>query len=119
MDAAELATLRSALRDRRDALLNSIGEAAAQLAEIRAERADTPADDEHDPEGSTMSTEWSRAEGIHSDAQRELDELDRAEQRMTDGTYGICAVCGKDIPVARLELRPAATLCVSCANRQH
>ena len=118
MDAAELGTLRSALRERRDALLTSIAEASAQLAETRAERADTPADDEHDPEGSTMSTEWSRAEGIHSAAQRELDELDRAEQRMVNGTYGTCLVCGNDIPVARLELRPAATLCVSCANRQ-
>lgn len=30
------------------------------------------------------------------------------------GKYGICERCGKEIPTERLEVRPDATLCVTC-----
>jgi RNA polymerase-binding transcription factor len=89
----------------------------AQLSGIRVARSDANDDDEHDPEGSTLSTEWSRAEGQRADAERELAELDAARDRIADGTYGACASCGAPIPSGRLLLLPAATLCVPCAER--
>jgi RNA polymerase-binding transcription factor DksA len=88
----------------------------ARLAAIRAERSAATDDDEHDPEGSTLSTEWSRAEGQRADAVRELAELDAALGRVEAGTYGVCVSCGTAIPVDRLRLLPAATLCVRCAS---
>ncbi len=33
----------------------------------------------------------------------------KALQKIEDGSYGICEVCGDEIPVARLEAYPAAT----------
>jgi len=33
------------------------------------------------------------------------------------GTFGVCEVCGREIPAAQLELRPARTVCVACADR--
>ena len=44
-----------------------------------------------------------------------LRQLDRAEERLAEGTYGQCESCGAGIPEARLEARPFATLCVRCA----
>ena len=41
-----------------------------------------------------------------------LDEIDRALGRIEDGSYGTCEVCGKPIPLPRLEARPASTLCL-------
>jgi len=38
------------------------------------------------------------------------DALDRIEK----GEYGICAECGDDIPVKRLELLPFTEYCVEC-----
>lgn len=37
-----------------------------------------------------------------------------ALERMRDGTYGSCVVCGKAIPTERLEAIPDADTCVSC-----
>src|SRR4051812_908441 len=42
-----------------------------------------------------------------------------ALQRLDDGTYGYCEGCQNPIPVARLEVFPSATTCVSCkSNRE-
>lgn len=44
-----------------------------------------------------------------------LRQLDRAEQLLAEGTYGLCEQCGRAIPEERLVARPIATRCVSCA----
>lgn len=41
-----------------------------------------------------------------------LDDVRRARQRVADGSYGLCEVCGKPIPDERLEVRPSAVRCV-------
>ncbi len=40
--------------------------------------------------------------------------LDQAWKKLQRGTYGVCRLCGNDIPRKRLEAIPAATFCVSC-----
>ncbi len=42
--------------------------------------------------------------------------LEEALQRIDDGTYGVCKVCHKLIPKARLEAVPTATKCVDCKS---
>lgn len=42
--------------------------------------------------------------------------LEEALQRIEDGTYGVCKVCHKLIPKARLEAVPTATKCVNCKS---
>lgn len=104
------------IADRREELTARLAAIEARLAAIRAARSGANDDDEHDPEGSTLSTEWSRAEGQRADATRELIELDAALTRVRTGTYGICASCGTAIPRERLRLLPASMLCVRCAS---
>jgi DnaK suppressor protein len=89
----------------------------ATIAELRADRGADVADDEHDPEGVTLSGEWARVVGLHEAAARELAEIDDAVQRWEAGSYGVCVDCGRGIPIARLRVRPFATRCVSCAEK--
>jgi RNA polymerase-binding protein DksA len=51
---------------------------------------------------------------LQQSAQREIDKVDVALARIKDGTYGICANCGKPISPARLEARPASIYCIDC-----
>ncbi|TQJ32330.1 TraR/DksA C4-type zinc finger protein [Microbacterium sp. SLBN-146] len=88
----------------------------ATLAALRADRQGDNADDEHDPEGATLSAEWSRLSGLRADAERERREVESAIERRTAGAYGICADCGRPIPLERLQARPTATRCVVCAS---
>jgi DnaK suppressor protein len=46
----------------------------------------------------------------------ELARIGAALQRIDDGTYGDCLRCGEPIAEKRLEIDPAATLCVDCAR---
>ncbi|MEL7977637.1 TraR/DksA C4-type zinc finger protein [Isoptericola sp. F-RaC21] len=77
---------------------------------------DANVDDEHDPEGTTLAWERQQAAALAAEAERERDELLAALDRVADGTYGVCEVCGRPIPDARLEVRPAATRCVEHAR---
>ena len=78
---------------------------------------DSNADDEHDPEGATIAFERSQVGALVRQAEEHLAEIDAALARVDDGSYGICAVCGRPIPPERLEVRPTATACVACAGR--
>jgi DnaK suppressor protein len=49
---------------------------------------------------------------------RTLGQVAAALQRIADGTYGVCEVCGGPIPAERLEALPHARLCVPC-QRTH
>jgi RNA polymerase-binding protein DksA len=45
-----------------------------------------------------------------------LVQLEDALNRIEKGTFGICSVCKKTIPLHRLEAVPTTTKCVDCKN---
>jgi RNA polymerase-binding transcription factor DksA len=107
----------AALAARARELDDMLSRLAADESSIRADRSDGTADDEHDPEGSTLSGEWQRVEVLRRSALAERAEVEAALSRLASGEYGRCVSCGQPIPAARLEARPMATMCVACAAR--
>jgi DnaK suppressor protein len=110
----------SAARDRLDAerasTLVRLGALTAEHDGIVAASVDTNADDEHDPEGSTIAFERARVDALAAQARAHLDDLDRAMARLDDGTYAVCERCGSQIAAERLSARPAARTCIRCAG---
>lgn len=47
-----------------------------------------------------------------------LKAVEKALQRVNEGTYGLCEDCVKPIPLARLKVLPFAKLCVSCQQAE-
>ncbi len=45
-----------------------------------------------------------------------LADVERALEKLADGTYGTCDSCGEPISEERLDAIPSATLCISCAR---
>ncbi|MFT3797958.1 TraR/DksA family transcriptional regulator [Microbacterium sp.] len=107
----------AALRACADELDTLLARLDADEDAVRADRADATADDEHDPEGSTLSGEWQRLEALRRSVRAERAEVAAALARVDAGTYGTCIACGEPIAPARLEVRPMATMCVGCASR--
>jgi len=87
------------------------------IEDIRVTRSLTYADDEHDPEGSTLSLDQARDAALLDQTERTLAELAAAQQRLAAGAYGICELCGREIPTERMIARPEARLCVPCSER--
>lgn len=55
---------------------------------------------------------------LEANERAELDEVRDALQRFEQGTYGICAGCGIEIPTERLEAVPTARLCLPCKQAE-
>ena len=108
--------------DPADLLAEARATTTARLAALRADFAgmvaaseSSNADDEHDPEGATIAFERSQVDALIRQAEGRLAEVDAALERLLNGTYGVCMVCGRAIPAGRLEARPTTTTCVEHA----
>jgi DnaK suppressor protein len=66
-------------------------------------------------DGTSLAVERLSQVAAHDRLQRLLDDVRRAEQKLDDGTYGVCDGCGQAIAPARLEALPWAVECVECA----
>jgi DnaK suppressor protein len=47
-----------------------------------------------------------------------LGDVERALEKLDEGTYGVCDRCGEPISDARLEARPWSVLCVTCSAKR-
>lgn len=99
-------------RERTADLISSLSGSIASMVE--ASRL-TAADDEHDPEGSTIAFERSQASTLLAAARIHLADVDAALARIAAGSYGCCERCGRAIAPDRLLARPTARTCISCA----
>jgi len=106
--AAHLAALRAQLEAERERLRGILQglDAEVQAAE--------PASDEPEDfsEMGRDLTEEGTARALAADQERLLAQVERALQRMDEGTYGLSEVSGRPIPLERLEVLPWATTTV-------
>ncbi len=50
--------------------------------------------------------------------QKLTKKIEEALERIENGTFGICEVCGGEIAFRRLKARPVTTLCIDCKTEQ-
>lgn len=63
-------------------------------------------------EGTSYAVERLSAVAAHGTLELTLADVRRAQDKLAEGTYGLCDVCGEPIGSARLEALPWATRCV-------
>ena len=73
-------------------------------------------DDEHDPEGATLTFERQHAAALLEAAREQVAAVGAALKRLEQGRYGVCERCGRPIGEDRLAARPAARTCIDCAG---
>ena len=100
--------------DMRDLLATVRRENEADLASAQATLAEAAADGTA-ASGSLVGV-LAAAENMVEDAKSILAEVDAAEQRLADGSYGLCVSCGGAIGGDRLRVRPWVRECVACAG---
>ncbi len=115
VDAKRFRVLLEEERDRKVALLKAL---LGDITSVSAARQDANVDDEHDPEGSTIAFELSQASALMEQSRAGLEQIKAALLRIANGSYGLCAVCGKPIAEGRLEARPWTPYCIEHASGQ-
>ncbi|MFD0925122.1 TraR/DksA family transcriptional regulator [Williamsia deligens] len=103
----------------RDEATRLITSMRARLTAVVDAAVDEHADDEHDPEGSTLAFERGQLVSQIERSSERIGEVDAALARLDDGTYGRCLSCGGEISEVRLEALPATAVCITCAGRRH
>lgn len=67
-------------------------------------------------EGDAEITEREKNAALIAVLENKLQDIQAALRSIEKGNYGICARCGKPIEPGRLEVKPDATLCVTCQS---
>jgi DnaK suppressor protein len=115
LDDDDLQRLRARL-DAREGVLRE------EVRAVNAEAGDTPSSTPHSHVEDIGEQGEERIRGAmrHAEKERDIEELraiEAAKERMALGSYGLCADCGAEIPLNRLQVQPAATRCVPCQER--
>ena len=119
LSKSKLGELRKQLVAEQERLTELIAEHEQELEEARL--TETAADRSPDPgnaEAGSMKFEYEKELSIERNTIDLLHKVERAIERVDAGTYGVCESCGSEIPIARLEVLPYATMCVTCASKK-
>lgn len=114
LSGIQLQALRAQLEERARTLV-------AELKMVEEERPGVPTRTQTTVEDSGEQGEQRTRDAVRGAEQErdaaELREISAAIARIDDGTYGTCVDCGNDIPLARLQVQPAAARCIECQER--
>jgi len=72
--------------------------------------------DNHPADAATDTFEREKDLAIDKNVGEMLNAIDRALQKIDEGSYGICDRCGKEISKDRLRALPYATFCIECQD---
>jgi len=91
----------------KQSLMNSQRDASGDLSDYSLHMADVGSD----------AAERETMLGLASAQQKMIEKIDRALERIEQGTYGICELCGCQIEPERLDALPEANICMKCMRK--
>jgi DnaK suppressor protein len=111
MNLEKLNYFKGILLEKINLLLDTAGKTVSELSQEE--------DSFADPVDRAMSESNISIELRKRDRERKLlQKIQKAIQKVEDGTYGICEECGDEISEERLKVRPEASLCIKCKEEQ-
>lgn len=115
MDKQALTELKKQLEKRKDDLIKQLKGVGTQTAgaEINFD-ATFPQYGDSLEDNAVEVADYAKNLSVEKELERDLRDVEKSLKKMTNGTYGICNYCGKEIEPARLKIRPESSSCVSC-----
>jgi DnaK suppressor protein len=108
------------MADPRTALTEKLAEIDDQMAVLEKKPADQGSISfgKRIGEGTSMAVDRLTQVAVHDKLQVVRGDVVRAFEKLDEGSYGSCDVCGRAIPEGRLEALPWAVLCVEDAAKR-
>jgi DnaK suppressor protein len=115
MDQQILQELKTKLENRRVELVRQLDEIGtrAKGEEVNF-NADFPDYGDSAEDNAVEVADYAANLSFEKGLERELIDVEKALQKVADGTYGQCKYCGQAIGLERLKIRPESTTCVNC-----
>lgn len=111
MDEKELEQFRKILTDLLDELETQSGQTVSDLMPEQDREIEALAE-------SSIQMNWAVTLRLKSRESHLIRKIKSALERIEDGTYGICEVCGENISIKRLMARPVTSKCIECKERE-
>jgi DnaK suppressor protein len=109
LNEATLSDLRASLEQERSDL-------RARLAEMGLLSGGELSFDQNFADSSQVTAERGEVEALAGNLRESLTDVEAALVKLDNGTFGVCEGCGDPIAPDRLEAKPAARLCMTCAS---
>lgn len=111
MNTTQLEFFKTLLEQRREVLVNGASDTVVEMND----------DDETFPDPNdraTLESDRNFTLRIRDRERKLISKIEKAIERIEDGSFGICEECGCEISARRLEARPVTTLCIECKEEQ-
>jgi len=111
MDKDRREHFRSILNGKLEELLSGADKAVSGMSE-KEENFPDPTD------RASLETDRNFLLRVKDRERKLISKVKEALQRIDDGSYGVCELCGEDISDKRLEARPVTTCCIECKKEE-
>ncbi|MBM4295465.1 MAG: RNA polymerase-binding protein DksA [Deltaproteobacteria bacterium] len=112
MEPERLEFFRNLLHERLQEILGEADKTRTDMTGTGAAAFPDPAD------RATLETDRNFTLRIRDRERRLIAKIREALERIDDGSYGICDICGGEIAEKRLIARPVTTMCIACKSSQ-
>jgi len=112
MDEKRLLYFKKLLQERVNALLDGAEKTVSGMSNDYKEELLDPTD------RAALESNRNFTLRIRDRERKLIGKLNEALERIEDGTFGICEICGNQISEKRLMARPVTTLCIECKTEQ-
>ena len=112
MDKRTARKLLKAERERLESLLGTTELDSIDDASQREALGELSTLDQHPADMGTETFEIEKDLSIRESVEAQIDDVDRALRKLDSGQFGLCESCGKPIPQARLQAKPAPRYCL-------
>ena len=111
MEKDRLEYYRTILNGKLEELLNGAGKVVSGMSE-KEENFPDPTD------RASLETDRNFLLRVKDRERKLISKVKEAIERIDDGSYGICELCGEGISDKRLEARPVTTCCIECKKEE-
>lgn len=122
IDEKTLAELKKALIEKRDKIKSELMSFAKKDKNIKGDFKTEFSQIGDRPEENASEVEvYEDNLGVEHSLEKDLAAIDKALEKIKDGTYGICANCGvppQPIELKRLKAFPEAETCLKCSRKK-
>tara|TARA_Y100001936_G_C15948239_1_gene598634 strand:+ start:136 stop:483 length:348 start_codon:yes stop_codon:yes gene_type:complete len=105
--------LKAQLEESRKTILSRLNKIEEDRTKKRG-----PLDPDYDEQAVELQNEQV-LEQLDRSERVELQKIDSALERLSQGSYGKCLTCGDDIHPKRLKAMPTANQCIDCVETKH
>jgi DnaK suppressor protein len=110
LNKKKLTDYKKILQSRLGELLNEADRTVKDISETEGETSSDPTDQ------AVQELDRSRLLRFKDRERKLIRKIEKALNRIEDGSYGGCESCGAPISEARLKARPMTTFCIDCAT---